>query len=244
MNISCADKDSEMVIYLILNRSLYVYSQTFLDMMEVVDIHNEQNWLDWTDQLSEDNYTIIDQFISDEELAIFRSFFRSQQENDALTKAGIGTLDQFQIKEEIRGDYIKWLDPERDTRMTPFFDRIDTVIRMLNRYCYLSLSGAEFHLAHYPVGTYYKRHLDQFQNRNNRLISVILYLNDDWEPGNGGELKVFLDDREEIIDPVARRVVLLRSNLVEHEVLMTNKDRYSITGWLLHQPVGLGFLPH
>lgn len=211
--------------------------------MPVVDIHNEGNWVDWMDRLSEDNYLVIDDFISGEELVTFRSYFEKQLQQDTLTKAGIGTADQFQVRKEVRGDYIKWLDRATDTHLASFFDRIDVMIRQLNRYCFLSLSGAEFHLAHYPKGTFYKRHLDQFQQRNNRLISVILYLNEEWQQGDGGELNVYLDHKDETIAPVARRVVLLRSNLVEHEVLETHKDRYSITGWLLHQPVGLGFLP-
>lgn len=208
----------------------------------VVDIHDEDNWISWIDRLSMENYLVVDDFISDEELLVFRSFFKEQLSQESFAKAGIGTADQFQVKKEIRGDYIKWIDREEDERIHPFFNRVDVVISQLNRYCYLSLSGSEFHLAHYPAGTFYKCHLDQLQYCNKRLISVILYLNEAWQTGDGGELKIYLENKEEIIAPLAKRVVFMRSNLMKHEVLITHKDRYSITGWLLYKPVSLGFL--
>lgn len=198
----------------------------------MVDIHDEAAWEQWVDHLAEHHFLVIDEFISEEELRDFQAYFQAQKAADALAKAGIGSQGQFQIKAEVRGDYIKWLDPEQDQAVRPFFDRIEVMMSQLNRYCYLSLRSAEFHLAHYPKGTFYKRHLDQFSTKSNRLISVILYLNDQWQPGDGGELRLFLPEGEKTIAPIACRVAILRSNLVEHEVLETHKDRYSITGWL------------
>ncbi|MEQ9305759.1 MAG: 2OG-Fe(II) oxygenase [Marinoscillum sp.] len=205
-------------------------------------IYTEDIWINWVDRLSEDNFLVIDDFISDKELSVFLGYFKEHLEEQEFKKAGIGTGSEFQLKTEIRGDYIRWLDREKDVELQDFFAKVDESISVLNRYCFLSLSGSEFHMAHYPAGTFYKRHLDQFNQRSNRLISVILYLNKDWKNGDGGELKVYLDDREETIEPVAKRLVLMRSDKVEHEVLMTNRDRYSLTGWLLYQPPGLKFL--
>ena len=213
-----------------------------LFLKAVIDIHNDDQWIGWVDQLSDQHYLVLDEFISEQELRSFRDYFAIQLKNETFSKAGIGAMDQYQVRKEIRGDYIKWLNPERDAPIAPFFERIGVMIQRLNRLCYLSLSGSEFHFAHYPRGTFYRRHLDQFQQRNNRLITVILYLNADWCEGDGGELKVYPDGGENTIRPIARRLVLMRSDLVEHEVLMTHRDRYSITGWLLYQPVGLGFL--
>jgi SM-20-related protein len=97
-------------------------------------------------------------------------------------------------------------------------------------------------MAHYPAGSFYKRHLDQFKERNNRVISTILYLNKNWEASQGGELKLFFDHEEKIVEPKYGRIVSFKSDQLEHEVLKTNVDRFSITGWMLHNPVGLGFL--
>ena len=203
---------------------------------------SEDTWINWVDQLSEDNYLVIDDFIEDQELDVFLSYFQESLEEDDFKPAGIGTGQDFQLKREIRGDKIKWLDRSKDLELTRFFERVDETIGVLNRYCYLSLSGSEFHMAHYPQGTFYKRHLDQFNSRSNRLISVILYLNKNWQEGDGGELKVFLNGEERTIAPIAKRCVIMRSDKVEHEVMITNKDRYSLPGWLLYQPVGLTFL--
>lgn len=203
---------------------------------------SEEDWINWVDRLSEDHYLVVDDFINDDELTTFLSFFKENLQDDGFKKAGIGTGEEFQLKTEVRGDYIRWLDRSKDVALKDFFEKVDEVIQVLNRYCFLSLSGSEFHMAHYPEGTFYKRHLDQFNKRSNRLISVILYLNKSWQPGDGGELEVFLAHKAEKIAPVAKRVVFLRSDQVEHEVHLTHKDRYSLTGWLLYQPPGLTYL--
>lgn len=208
----------------------------------LLTIDHEDIWINRVDALSKENYLVIDDFITETELDIFLGNFQEHLEEDDFKKAGIGTGHEFQLKHSVRGDYIRWLNRDRDLLLSDFFTKVDEVVAVLNRFCFLSLSGFEFHMAHYPTGTFYKRHLDQFNNRSNRLISVILYLNKDWRKGDGGELRIYLDGTEKEIEPIARRIVFMRSDLVEHEVLMTTKDRYSLTGWLLYQPPGLTYL--
>ncbi len=214
----------------------------FCSLHTSLKYYTEDEWINWVDRLSEDNYLVLDDFISDQELDVLMSNFKDHLKEDDFKKAGIGTGDEFQLRTEIRGDYIRWLDPGRDISLHDFFERINEAIYVFNRYCFLSLSGSEFHMAHYPPGTFYKRHLDQFNAVSNRLITVILYLNTHWKEGDGGELQVYLDDEAVKIAPIAKRVVFMRSDMIEHEVLETNKDRYSVTGWLLYQPPGLTFL--
>jgi len=174
---------------------------------------------------------------------MIRSFLESKMEEDEFSKAGIGTQQAYQVDTSIRGDFVYWLDLPRDEEMRPFFMLAEEVVRNLNRLCFLSLSGFEFHLAHYPSGAFYKRHVDQFRERRNRLISVVIYLNDNWQPGDGGELKIFQpEDREVRVEPIARRCVMFKSDVVEHEVAETRVSRYSLTGWLLYNPPGLGYL--
>jgi SM-20-related protein len=204
---------------------------------------DEEQWINWVDTLSDHHYVVMDDILSPQDLNAFKSYFEEKREAEALKKAAIGTLNQKQVDQSIRGDQILWLkNQDTDARLTPFFQWAELLKNQLNRYCFLSLSGYEVHFAHYPVGTFYKRHLDQFQGRNNRLISMILYLNQDWETSHGGQLKIYLPDGEKTIDPVFGRMVLFKSDLLEHEVLMTHKDRFSITGWMLHKPAGLGFM--
>lgn len=194
------------------------------------------------DQLSENDYVIVDDFITDEMFNSIMEFFHEMESADKLKKAGIGAQQDYQVKAEIRGDFIYWLDEGRDPALKPFFELKDELIQSLKRFCYLSLSGSEFHIAKYPAGSYYHRHLDQFNERTNRQITVLIYLNKDWKQGNGGELVIYKEDQEILVEPIAKRLLLFKSDVIEHEVLTTQVPRYSLTGWLLHQPAGIGFL--
>jgi len=208
-----------------------------------MNFYSDEQWLDWVERLSQDDYVIIDKFVPDDLYHKIRSFFQQHLLKNDFSKAGIGALSEYQIKNSIRGDFVYWLDKKRDTELANFFQLVDHIIQKINELCYLSLSGFEFHLAHYPAGSFYKKHVDQFRNRNNRMITIIIYLNDHWLPGDGGELKIFKDSGKEIlIEPVGGRCILFRSATLEHEVLITNKNRLSLTGWLLYQPSSVGYL--
>jgi SM-20-related protein len=207
-----------------------------------MQFYRDETYLNWVERLSNDDFVVIDDFISEDSYAEIRNFFLRILNKDKFDKAGIGAMSEFQVDKSVRGDFIYWLDKERDNEISDVFHRIEELIEKLNYYCFLSISDYELHLAHYPVGTFYKRHLDQFRDRNNRVISFVLYLNEGWNYGDGGELKIFRPDSSVLVEPLAKRLLLFRSDRVEHEVCITNVNRYSLTGWFLHQPVGLGFL--
>ncbi len=178
------------------------------------------------DELAEQNYVVIDDFIDNNLYKEIKKFLFDKL--DAFDQAGIGALDQNIIKKTIRGDKTYWLNKERDSEIKDFWDLLAETKNTLNRYCYLSLSGDEFHLAHYPSGGYYARHLDQFDGRNNRMISMIIYLNENWQPGNGGQLQILDKNRElQLVEPIAKRCVSFNSDQVPHAVLKSFKDRYS-----------------
>jgi len=85
--------------------------------------------------------------------------------------------------------------------------------------------------------------LDQFRGRNNRLISCVLYLNENWKVGDGGELQLYNTSGEvptHRIEPLRNRMVFFRSDTVWHEVLPAHAPRKSLTGWLLYRPSGVG----
>lgn len=72
---------------------------------------------------------------------------------------------------------------------------------------------------------------------------MLVYLNEDWKQGDGGELKIHQQSGKGMfIAPLARRLVMFKSATVEHEVMLTHTHRKSLTGWLLHQPASLGSL--
>lgn len=201
--------------------------------------NREDKWLQWMDEIAEKNYVIIDDFLSAKEYKDIKSFFLNKL--PLFTPAGIGALHENKIVEDIRSDHTWWLERTRDTELDVFWSVVDETMLMFNRYCYLGLSGYEFHFANYPPGGHYTKHLDQFKKRNNRTISFVFYLNDNWQSGDGGELKIYQDDESSfLVEPLASRLVMFRSDLVPHAVLKSFKNRFSLTGWFLQTPPPLG----
>lgn len=197
------------------------------------------------DELSEKDFVVIDDFMNAETYTSIRTFFLNHLPH--FKKAGIGALDENVIRHDIRGDHTYWLDRVRDQELNHFWTIVDEVIQLFNRYCFLSLSGYEFHLANYPPESHYERHLDQFNKRNNRTITIVYYFNEGWTKGDGGELEMFIpdingDEQSVVIEPLAGRLVMFKSAVVPHCVRPSNINRYSLTGWLLQQPSALGYL--
>ena len=155
------------------------------------------------------------------------------QANHLLEKAGIGNDQKLQHNSEVRSDVIYWLDKKHNNlHENAFFDKMDAFVLYLNESCYTGITGYEFHYSLYEAGDFYKKHLDQFQDNSNRQFSMISYLNPDWETKDGGELQIYQNPSNQTISPNAGKTVFFRSNELEHEVLVTNVARMSVTGWL------------
>ncbi|WP_233244166.1 2OG-Fe(II) oxygenase [Brumimicrobium oceani] len=200
-------------------------------------------WEEQMDLLAQQDYVIIDNFFNAEKLNAAHHFFNQKQEEGEFKKAAIGAAGTEKIIREIRGDYTYWLERGRDIELQPIFEVLDEVKSVFNRLLFLSLADYEFHLAHYPQGSFYKKHLDQFEGRKNRMISVIIYLNKGWKTGDGGELRIFPEGEEPMdIAPLENRCIMFRSDTLFHEVLTSNTSRKSITGWMLYQPAVLPYI--
>ena len=147
--------------------------------------------------------------------------------------AGTGNAAIIVPDKTFRTDRIYWLDRKHnDAFENAFFDMMDAFVDHLNSSCYTGITGYEFHYTLYEVDSFYKKHIDRFRNNDSRQFSMIFYLNPDWADGDGGELCVYNDDLPQMISPINGRVVFFKSNELPHEVLVTNKPRLSITGWL------------
>ena len=59
-----------------------------------------------------------------------------------------------------------------------------------------------------------------------------MYLNAGWLADDGGELCIHQNNVTQLIAPTNGRSVFFKSSELEHEVLLTQKPRLSITGWL------------
>lgn len=187
------------------------------------------------DGLISQKYSVIDGFFSVENVLSLRNSLLQKYEEDVFKKSAIGNQSNEQIIEAVRGDFILWLDEnDPENSESVFFEKLNNFINYLNRTCFMGITDKEFHYAVYPEGTYYKRHLDTFQNDSRRKLSIVCYLNDeDWKPEYGGQLTIYFDDKPPLdIYPVQGRMVIFESQVLEHEVKPVKKRRLSITGWL------------
>ena len=150
-----------------------------------------------------------------------------------LQHAGTGNDPLATHDKKVRSDMIYWLDRKHnDPFENEFFDLVDKFVSYLNSTCYTGITGYEFHYALYEKGSFYKKHIDQFRNNAGRQFSMITYLNVDWKPADGGELCIHQNGHEQNISPDSGKGVFFKSSETEHEVLLSNKARMSITGWL------------
>lgn len=199
------------------------------------------------DGILEKGYGVVDDFLTPDEVTSLRQRLNERHRAGEFREAGIGRAaeqnGQATVEKQIRGDEIVWLDLATATpEEGAFLNRIQQFIDYLNQTCYLGLRDYELHYARYPVGTFYRRHLDRFRTDSKRRLSVITYLNDNWQPTDGGQLAVYVPQPERgtaegteqtvTIDPIGGRLVCFDSGLLEHEVLPATRDRLSITGWL------------
>lgn len=152
---------------------------------------------------------------------------------DQLTRAGIGRDMDFQLDRNIRRDFIFWLNRSSSVQAT-FLTLMDELRQALNRELFLGLFEFEGHFAYYPPGGFYKRHRDSFRGAANRVVSMVTYLNTDWQPGDSGELVLYADDEVTelaTIEPRAGTLVLFLSEEIPHEVRPARRDRVSVAGW-------------
>ena len=161
-----------------------------------------------------------------------QNILQLQRENK-MTTAGIGNMEVKDAGQKMRGDKIFWMDKSHDNLFEQeFLQLAEDFIIHLNRTCYTGINGYEFHYALYEEGSGYKRHLDQFRNDSDRKYSLISYLNEDWTEADGGQLWAYTEKAVQKILPHAQSSVFFKSDEMVHEVMVANRSRMSITGWL------------
>ena len=149
-----------------------------------------------------------------------------------LAPAGVGRGQGQDVREGIRGDHILWLEPGQSQACDQYLALMDSLREALNRDFYLGLEDFECHFAMYPPGTFYRKHLDRFRDDDRRTVSAIIYLNEQWLPEDGGQLRMFLQDgSERDASPVGGSLIVFMSADLPHEVLPASRERLSVTGW-------------
>lgn len=151
----------------------------------------------------------------------------------AFAPAGVGRGGQRTHDANIRGDVIRWLDDSKAIDHS-FLTVMEELRIGLNQQLFLGLLHYECHYAIYGVGAHYDRHLDTLSGQKNRLLSTVVYLNDEWAPADGGELLLYRASNPIAIARILPKpglMVLFLSEEFPHEVLAAKKTRHSIAGW-------------
>lgn len=152
----------------------------------------------------------------------------------AMRAARIGRDDSLQHREDVRGDLIAWLDPAAlSPAQRVYNQRLEDLRRAVNATLFLGAFDIELHFACYPPGARYQKHMDRHRDTQMRLLSCILYLNEEWNENDGGQLRLYLPDAEtRDITPRGGTLVTFLSDQFPHEVLPARRERWSITGWM------------
>ncbi|MFN3786141.1 MAG: 2OG-Fe(II) oxygenase [Thiothrix sp.] len=187
-------------------------------------------------QLTDVGWVIWDDFLLPPRVAELRMQAMTQWQAGAFHAAGIGRGSDFKVNSTIRSDQVQWLEPTTQSALGEYQAAIERLRVALNQALYLGLFEFEGHFAVYPPGAFYRRHVDNFRGTSARIITAILYLNADWRPDDGGQLRLYTqgDQPDSYIDilPYGGRLVVFRSELFWHEVLPARRERLSLTGWL------------
>jgi SM-20-related protein len=174
------------------------------------------------EQLGSEGWFVRDGFIGADDVRAARA----ELEHIDFRAAGMtgGRLDESQ-----RGDRIAWLGPKTaPPALAKLCAQLEDLRLAIARDAWLPTTHAEIQAAHYPGGgARYARHRDAPATNNRRRVTAIVYLNPEWTPADGGQLRLGTVD----LEPIAGRLVVFLSERVEHEVLPAHAPRYAVTAW-------------
>lgn len=184
------------------------------------------------DNLTKDGYVLLHDFLSPilaQELLEEQYAFSER----AFKPAGIGRDNMQQLNEKIRSNQLHWLGGDTKVQQN-YLSVMEQLREGLNRRLFMGLFDFECHYSLYTSGDFYKRHLDAFKGASNRVLSTVLYLNPNWSQEDEGELILYNDKQVSpllIVSPKFNHCIIFLSDVFPHEVLVTQRDRYSIAGW-------------
>ncbi len=176
------------------------------------------------DKLALEGWIVIDNVFEDKALLALQSESGFIDYREANLTAGVRIS-------HIRGDKIRWINKDFFAGFY-YLQSINQLASHLNRSLYTGIRHSEAHYACYPTGFGYQWHSDNPAGRDERVISAVFYLNDNWEATDGGAVEIV--DSQGIhheVMPVANRLIIFDSNL-QHQVQIAHRQRYSIATWM------------
>lgn len=183
--------------------------------------------------LEKNGYCYIPSLLGHESLERINEFIESQK--SSFEAAKVGAKDQKQRVESIRGDFTYWLDPLSPAEpFSEIFQFLDSFKKSVNENFFTGIKQYECHLAYYPPGTFYHKHLDCFELDSSRRLSFVFYLNKDWKEEDDGEIVIY-DKGGNILNtfyPMPGSFITFLSEDFPHEVKSSSRERRSLTGWM------------
>ena len=185
--------------------------------------------------ISAEGWLAVPDFVDSETIAALRDECRQFAANGMFREAAVGNKVNHKIRPEIRSDEILWLEAGGNAGRQRCLARFERLRLALNRQLQLGLFEFECHFSRYAPGAFYRKHFDQFRDDGRRRLSCVLYLNENWEREDGGELRLYVGASKsgefEDVLPVGGTLVLFLSERFAHEVLPAKRERLSLTGW-------------
>jgi SM-20-related protein len=176
-------------------------------------------------------------YASADEVAGLTAALHARELAGGFRPAAVGAGAHRAVRTQIRGDRIAWLMHEECAAETALLDRLEALRVALNERLLLGLYDLECHFAIYGPGAGYVRHLDRSPQGAERVVSLVLYLNRDWQPGDGGELVLTTREGEQWVEPRAGVLVAFLSEELAHEVRPAHRPRLSLAGWFRRRPL-------
>ena len=205
--------------------------------------------------LQSQGYVVIPDFLPADLQAALRQDVSILRSDQKFKIAKIGQDSTNTLNQEIRMAETCFLGPTKlqdipsDARQQ-LYDVLDQVRSDLPGP--LDPNLTELLYAYYPTGGFYRRHRDAIPGSASvlRSYSLLLYLNENWTPNDGGQLRLhrdsggdFLPNGEDAnfveVAPTGGTLVLFQSEKVPHEVFDTNAERLAVVGWY-NRPLSAG----
>ena len=203
--------------------------------MDEEQIQEQNQFEELIQGLIDDQYGCSNNFLLPTTMAGLRSNMTALITSGNMKAAGVGNKKEIQNEVLIRGDMVNWIEEQSTNQFEEIYlKKIWRFIHHLNKTCFTSIKTFESHYANYGLGSFYKKHFDQFKSEKGRKYSIVLYLNQDWKQKDEGLLSLYpLKGEQKDISPLEGRMVFFRSDEMEHEVHPSlTRERRSIAGWL------------
>jgi SM-20-related protein len=190
-----------------------------------------------TSGLADRGFVVVPGFLARAPVSALRGEGKRRRAAGEFHAASVGRAGTAERNTAIRGDSICWLGKRPSSAPEcALIEQLYALSVALNGALFLGIAEVEAHYACYPPGAGYVRHVDRFRDDAARVISLVLYLNDDWRDADGGALRIYAtrNARERACDLLPRggTLVAMRSEAIAHEVLPASAERWSIAGWL------------